>query len=178
MDNNDNKKVVYAGRHINMIDRNGWEYAERSRIVTGIVAIIASTEKHVILVEQYRPPCGGRVIEFPAGLVGDKQGFHEETLLEAAKRELEEETGYAGDNFIKVAEGPASAGITSEVITLYRVSDVKKVGPGGGDESEKIKVHLAPIDSIDEWLQEKVAQGLQIDLKVYSGLYFLKDKNV
>lgn len=175
MHSEDNKKVVYAGRHINMIDRNGWEYAERSRIVTGIVAIIATTENHVILVEQYRPPCGGRVLEFPAGLVGDKKGFHEETLLEAAKRELNEETGYAGEDFVKVAEGPASAGITSEVITLYRVKNVKKVGPGGGDESEKIKVHLAPIDGIDKWLQDKASQGLQIDLKVYSGLYFLKD---
>ena len=68
------KETLYQGRFISLVREGSWEYAERSKEVTGIVAIVAHTENdEVIFVEQYRPPCHGRVIEFPAGLVGDKK---------------------------------------------------------------------------------------------------------
>lgn len=169
------KEVLYNGRFVSLVKSGRWEYAERSREVTGIVAIIAATDDNrVVLVEQYRPPCQGRCIEFPAGLVGDKGNCHDESLEEAAVRELEEETGYRAASMTRVAEGPASAGITSEIITLFLAEGLKKVSAGGGDESEDIQVHLVPLDEAYRWLQNKSAAGVHVDVKVYAGLYFLQ----
>ena len=168
------KEILYNGRFVNLVKDGRWEYAERSREVTGIVAIIAAdNDNRVVLVEQYRPPCRGRCIEFPAGLVGDIKDCHDESLEEAAIRELEEETGYRAAAMTRVAEGPVSAGITSEIITFYLAEGLKKVSAGGGDESEDIQIHLVPLDEAYRWLQNKAAAGVHVDVKVYAGLYFL-----
>ena len=44
--------------------------------------------------EQFRKPVTARVIEIPAGLVGDEKEYREETLADSARRELLEETGF------------------------------------------------------------------------------------
>jgi ADP-ribose pyrophosphatase len=55
------KKVLAEGKYIKLVEENGWEYAERTR-VSGIVAIVAVTRKgNVLLTEQYRPPVRKRV---------------------------------------------------------------------------------------------------------------------
>src|SRR5580704_13589060 len=90
----DPKRTLFEGKHIRMVARGDWEYAERKN-VTGIVAIIAVTaEGKLLLVEQYRPPLGKTVIELPAGLAGDIAGQEGEAMVTAARRELLEETGY------------------------------------------------------------------------------------
>src|SRR5687768_8463814 len=65
-------QVLGNGRFLELVrDEHGWEYARRVN-ATGVVVIAASTDKNeVILIEQYRPPVGARVVELPAGLVGD-----------------------------------------------------------------------------------------------------------
>ena len=58
-------------------------------------------------------------------------------------------------------------------MTFYRAGGLTKVGPGGGDESEEIDVHLVPLESITTWLDSRVRQDCYIDPKVYVGLYFV-----
>ena len=122
----DDKKILAQGRHLRFVSRDGWEFAERPH-VTGIVVIVAVTpEDKLILVEQYRPPVGRRVLELPAGLAGDIDGAEDEDLSEAARRELLEETGYQAKSFVRLCEGPSSAGICSEVLTFFRRRDSRK----------------------------------------------------
>lgn len=169
------KEILYAGKFINLVREGRWEYSERKATVTGIVAIVAFTpQREVILVEQERIPCHGRVIEFPAGLVGDKVGLANESLEDAAHREFMEETGYRAKRFRYLTEGPVSAGMTSEVISIFLAEEVEKVGLGGGDSTESIVTHLVPFKDIDTWLEQKRREGVQVDMKVYSGLYFLQ----
>ncbi|TIB72520.1 hypothetical protein E3Q06_01732 [Wallemia mellicola] len=88
-----------------------WENAFRTtRSEGGVDAVsIAAVLKYknstkpsdVILVEQYRPPVDSNVIEFPAGLI-DK-------AVQAAIRELREETGYQGDSIRVIDESPVVA---------------------------------------------------------------------
>ncbi|MEM7699899.1 MAG: NUDIX hydrolase, partial [Verrucomicrobiota bacterium] len=87
-------ETLVSGRFIDLCrTARGWEYATRSN-AKGCVAILAETDdKRVVLVEQFRPPVGKRVIELPAGLAGDIPLQEEEPLVVAAKRELKEETG-------------------------------------------------------------------------------------
>jgi ADP-ribose pyrophosphatase len=54
----------------------------------------------------------------------------------------------------------------SEGFTLVRAHGVRKVGEGGGDESEDIKVHLVARPDIPNFLEQKRAEGLGIDAKL------------
>lgn len=175
MNADEEREVLFEGRHLRFVSRNGWEYADRPH-VSGIVIIVAvTTENHLILVEQFRPPVNSRVVELPAGLAGDVAGFEEEDLAEAARRELLEETGYAADSFTRLFAGPPSAGLSSEVLTFFRAEGLTKIEAGGGDESEDIQIHEVPLDQVVGWLNDRVrTEGVCIDPKIFAGLYFVK----
>ena len=137
-----------------------------------IVAILAITDQpEIILVEQFRVPVNKRVIEIPAGLAGDIAGKEAETPSEAAKRELLEETGYEAQRMEYLSEGPTSAGLSTEVITLFRAHDLKKVSKGGGDESENIQVHVVPLAELQSWIETRRQEGCLVDYKVFAALY-------
>jgi nicotinamidase/pyrazinamidase len=160
------------GHFLRLVSRGGWESVERVGS-SGVVAIVAVTaQRELILVEQYRPAVGRNVIELPAGLVGDHDGGAEEDERAAAERELLEETGYAADHFEYLTEGPSSAGMSSERIVFYRAVGLRRDGPGGGDDSEDIRVHHVPLERVTDWLRECQRRDADVDPKVFAGLHF------
>lgn len=166
------KQILAAGKYVRLVNCGGWEYVERTTS-TGIVVLVGVTdERKLILVEQYRPPVKSRVIELPAGLAGDVPGEELEELAMAARRELLEEAGYEAQEMTYLTQGPPSAGLSTEVVTLFLARGLTKTGIGGGDESEDIEVHEVALDEIPDWLERKAAAGTLVDPKVYTGLYF------
>ena len=163
-----NVQTLYQGRHLLMCARGGWEYASRkiSRPAVGIVAVTDS--ENIVLVEQNRTPVGQKVVELPAGLSGDIAGNEDEALLEAAKRELLEETGYAATRWTELVSAYSSPGLTDESITLFLAEGLTQLGPGGGDDSEGIAIHEVPVLRVFEWLCEREAK---VDLKLFAGLF-------
>jgi len=169
-------RVLHEGRFLRFMDRGGWEYFERKGI-SGIVIVVALTQRgELVLVEQYRPPLDARVLDMPAGLAGDRPGEEDEDLAEAARRELLEEAGYAAGPLELLTEGPASSGSSAEILTLLLARDCRRVGPGGGDASEDIQVHVVPLEGIETWLEDRRRAGVLLDPKVYAGLYFLRTR--
>lgn len=165
-------QIIYAGKYLRFVKQDGWEFVQRCNI-SGIIAILAVTDdRKIILVEQYRVPVAAPVIEIPAGLVGDRPGSEKEDVIEAAKRELEEETGYRAKDMTLLTSGAASAGLGNEIIALYRATGLTRVGDGGGDEHENITVHEVHLFDAEQWLQQQARAGKIIDLKVYAALYF------
>ncbi|MBI5095746.1 MAG: NUDIX hydrolase [Candidatus Hydrogenedentes bacterium] len=163
----------YEGKWIRFVDKDGWEYVERIGI-SGVVCIAAVTpENKLVLVEQARPALGATTIELPAGLVGDEPGHENEHHQHGAERELLEETGYEAAEWSYLTEGPASSGLTSEVITFFMARGLRKVGKGGGVQNESIMVHEIPLAEIQTWLEVKAKAGFIIDPKVFTGLYFV-----
>ena len=157
-----------------MVRRGRWEFVERVN-TSGIVAIVAITERNqIILTEQFRPPLDCNTVELPAGLAGDRPTAHGEALAEAARRELLEETGYTADTMEYLMEGPASSGLTTEVISFFLAQGLRRKAGGGGEGSESIQVHEVPLSGIAEWLHQKAESGVLVDPKIYAGLFFCR----
>ena len=172
----DKDRTVFTGNYLKLVRKQGWEYVERINC-SGIVVIIAMTKNQkLLLVEQFRIPVGKSVIEFPAGLVGDLHESPDELLETAAKRELLEETGYNAAHMEFLIEGPPSAGLGSEILTFFRATGLQKVTAGGGDHTESIKVYEIPLQEVEVFLEKKAKQGILIDPKIFTGLYFLTKK--
>jgi 8-oxo-dGTP pyrophosphatase MutT (NUDIX family) len=82
----------------------------------GAVAIVAlDDEGKVVLVNQYRPAVAARLDELPAGLL-DVDG---ETALDAAKRELAEETGLEAEQWDVLVDLHSSPGFSTEAVRIY-----------------------------------------------------------
>lgn len=170
---NDQTIVRWEGKFLRVLQQGRWEYADR-RGTTGAVAIVAVTDGgNLVLTEQFRIPVGRRVIELPAGLAGDLPGSSNEDFSAAAHRELLEETGYDAGHMVRLASGPPSAGLASEVVGFYHATRLRKTGPGGGDEHEQIQVHEVPLAGFREWIAARLREGVSVDPKVYAGLYLI-----
>jgi len=115
-----------------------------------------------------------RVVELPAGLAGDSPEFQGEDLAEAARRELLEETGYEARRMTFLVDGPPSAGMTTEIFSLYLAEDLVKTGAGGGDHTEDLTVHEIPLADVPAWLADQRRRGVLLDLRIYAALYFLE----
>jgi ADP-ribose pyrophosphatase len=162
-------EVMWEGKFVRALRRGKWEYASRARDIRAVV-ILAEHEGKVILVDQPRVPPDCRCIELPAGLVGDHDP--NATVESTAISELEEETGFTADRVERLGEFYASPGMLSEGFTIVRVHGVRRIGEGGGDESEDINVHLVPRADIPNFIEQKRAEGFGVDAKLLLLLNF------
>ena len=162
-------ELMWEGKFVRALRRGNWEYASRARNI-GAVVILAEHEGKVILVEQPRVAPDCRCIELPAGLVGDLDP--DATVESTALKELTEETGYAAGRIELLGTFYSSPGMLSEGFTLVKAHGVRKVGEGGGDETEDIKVHLVPRADIPNFIEQKRAEGLGVDAKLLLLLNF------
>ena len=89
------------------------------RHIGSAVMMAVDEKKRVLLVRQYRLPAEKRMWELPAGRLdpGEKP-------LEAAKRELKEETGYKAAKWTKLASYFASPGFVQERMTIFLAEDL------------------------------------------------------
>ena len=165
-------KIVHEGKYLRMITRGTWEYVERTH-ASGLAAIIIAVtpDDKVVFVEQYRVPLGARTIEMPAGLVGDDH--EQDTLADAARRELIEETGWTAAHAQVLMIGPTSSGMASEKIAFVRATGLTRIGAGGGDGDENIIVHEIPRKQAAAWLAGKMAEGYELDAKLWAGLWMI-----
>ncbi len=172
------KKVLWQGSFLKCVsvtyrDSSGsirkWETFERVNC-DGIVVIVPVTEQEeVIIIRQFRPAVNGYVIEFPAGL-NDKG----ESLEDAARRELLEETGYSAKELIFITEGPVSSGASGEMLTVYLAKGLKFKGIDKREETEDIEVFKIPINELYNRLSFFREQGSYIDLKVFGVIELAK----
>ena len=168
------EETLYQGRWLSLRKRGRWEYAERNNPGGAVIILALTPQDRVLFVEQYRAAIQKYTIEMPAGLVGDLAEHDGEGALPAARRELEEETGYRCGQVEFIHQGPSSSGMSSEMISFVRAWELEKVGPGGGDESENIVVHEVPLREAGAWLFARTAAGYSIDPKLFAGLWFIE----
>ena len=112
-------RVVAEGKFLRLVVADHWEWVERVNASGGAVIVAVTPDRHLVLVEQYRIPIGARLLELPAGLAGDTPDAAGEATIEAARRELLEETGYEASDWQMLIEGYSSAGLTNESYHLF-----------------------------------------------------------
>ena len=169
----DDVEILHQGEWLRLVRRGKWEACERCHGGDGmaVIVIAVTPADEVLFVEQYRVPLGARTIEMPAGLLGDDHA--EDTLVDAARRELIEETGWSPGRVDVLLTGPTSSGMSNERIAFVRARELARVGAGGGVDDENIIVHAVPRARAPAWLMQKRAEGYELDLKLWAGLWMI-----
>ena len=161
-------KRIFDGRLLGVrIDTvklpNGKESTREVVEHPGAVAIIAITaDNEMVLVRQFRQPTGEILLEVPAGVP-----LKGESGEAAARRELEEETGYHAKKIKKLWEGYTTPGYSNELIHYFLALDMNlmKQRP---DEDEFVEVELIDIEAC----LDMVKTGKIRDNKTAIGILF------
>ncbi|MDK9865367.1 MULTISPECIES: NUDIX hydrolase [Staphylococcus] len=163
------KESIYKGAIIDLevhdIELPDGQTSKRELVYhNGAVAVCAiNPDNQVILVRQYRKPAEKTLLEIPAG----KLELNEERES-AAKRELEEETGYIAENLELITEMYGSPGFSNEKISIYLAKDLK-IGEMNLDDDEFIEIETYNIEEITSMLQNQEIE----DAKTIIALQYL-----
>jgi ADP-ribose pyrophosphatase len=104
-----------------------------------VTAVALSHDGKIVLVEEYRHGARQTVIELPSG-IHDKPG----EPLDAMKRELKEETGFASDEWHSIGSFFANAPRLNNRVHCFVALDARKIAEPSLDDSEIIVTHQVP----------------------------------
>lgn len=123
----------------------------------GAVAVLPVTEDGKVFIErQYRYPFDEIITEIPAGKLDSPAEDH----LEAAKRELKEETGVTADEWIDLGVYYPTSAYSDEKIYMYLAKGLQ-IGEQKLDDGEFLDVEVVPLKD----LVEQVMKGMIPDGK-------------
>ncbi len=170
-------EVVYRGKymvfHVDTVERADGSRSTRDLVAhPGAVAVLAVDDRdRVLLVRQWRVATGTALLEIPAGTLDVHDGVTEDPA-DAARRELEEETGHRAASWRKLAQFWTAPGFASELMHLFLatgltpVTDDSRLAP---DEDEALELrHM----SVDEALSLVETGGI-VDAKSILGILWL-----
>jgi ADP-ribose pyrophosphatase len=141
---------IFAVRRVrSRSPRNGRVFDFHLIDVADWVNVVAFTaDGRVVLVEQYRHGAGRVTLEFPSGVLDAG-----ETPAAAARRELEEETGYAAAAVELVAELDPNPALQGNRLHVVRADRCAPGGSRSPDESEDLRVRVASPREVDELIR-------------------------
>jgi ADP-ribose pyrophosphatase len=161
-------RILFEGRHMRLLERGGWEYVEHRSAPESVMIVALTDTGEIVLCEEHRPALGVPCISLPAGLAGDEGP---ESLEDAARRELSEETGFTADSFEPIGRGPGAMGSTSEVVNFFLARSARRAGEQAAADRALIRVHVVLLERLEDWCRAREAEGLLIDPKLFAGLH-------
>lgn len=134
-----------------------------------VVIVASDTEGNYLCVRQYRHGIGEVTTEFPAGGINldgtegyvtksEKDSRRAETPLEAAKRELQEETGCVSDEWRHLITIPSNATISDNYAYIYEARNCRTASSQKLDETEFLNVRKLSAEDIEDLIRRNAFQ--------------------
>lgn len=161
-------KEVFAGRvfHVRrerIIEPNGLEATREIIVHPGSVVVLpVFIDGRILLIRQFRHAAGQNLWELVAGRKDEG-----ETFVQAAHRELREETGYAAQRIKKLLVVFPSPGFLAERMVIYIAEGLKK-GQARPEDDEKITSRIFALSVIERWIRA----GKICDAKTIAGILY------
>ena len=166
-------ELKYSGKRFNVVqsiweDDNKKQYIRDSVDIAPAALIIPITDNNeVLFIKQYREIIGEESIELPAGIIepGEKP-------IEAAKRELEEETGFKARVIEPLTEIYSSCGYSNEKLYLFYAKELEQ-GQKRLDDDEHITENIyLPLEKCIELIKQNYFKHANQNVAVMQ--YYLK----
>lgn len=110
------------------------------------VNVVALTgDDRVVLVRQYRHGTGRQTLEIPGGMIDPG-----ESALQAAQRELREETGYAAARWVELGVVEPNPAILTNRCYTWLALDAERAGEPALDDGEVLMVETAPLAAVPD----------------------------
>lgn len=127
-----------------------------------VVILPLDKNGNMYLINQYRKPIEQELLEVPAGIVNPNEDF-----LDAAKRELKEETGFSAAKWTFMGKAYPAPGFCNELLYFYIAEELES-GETNFDEDERIELRPVSVDSFYTMLTD----GTLVDAKtMLMGMY-------
>jgi ADP-ribose pyrophosphatase len=143
-------------------DPSGFEIKRAIVTHSGSAVMMAVDEKdRILLVKQFRLPAEKELWELPAGRLDPG-----ESPLQAAKRELREETGYRAKNWAKLTSFWPSPGYVAEKMTIFLATGLTA---GEQEPMDDERIELKWFSKRE--LSDAIREGQVADAKTMIGYY-------
>jgi ADP-ribose pyrophosphatase len=130
----------------------------------GVAIVAVDRHDYVALVRQPRVGANGPLLELPAGMLEP-----DESPIDCAHRELREETGLHGGQWVELASFYTSPGYCDEKLHLFLATGLEQgeASPESTEEIEVVRVPLAEVPSLVEEVDDaKTLAGLLLLLRL------------
>ncbi|EKO3557687.1 NUDIX hydrolase [Vibrio metschnikovii] len=146
-------KTIHHWKNIALVEEtiiypNGQTLVHTTIKHPGAAVILPITaDKRIIVIRQFRPSLKKWLLELPAGTIENN-----ETALECAQRELEEETGYSGEQFFELGQVTPMAGFCDEIQYLFVAKQLTKTQRFQCDDDELIEVLSLTMEELEQYI--------------------------
>ena len=149
------KNKLFSVTQDHVVDPSGFEIHRAIVQHPGSAVMMAvDTRKRILLVRQYRVPARAYLWELPAGRLDAG-----ETPLQAARRELVEETGYRAKHWKKLVAFYPSPGFVAEKMTIFLATGLT-AGEATPMDDERIETRWFTSQEIEQAIRSgKIADG-------------------
>lgn len=157
------EKIVYRGRlieivHQQVLEASGSKTFEIARRGPGTRILVFAPSRGILLAREYRHELAGYDVRLPGGKVFDSLAEYEAArnvgadlaalAMEAATRELSEETGYCAKSLLPLGVSKCGATITWDLHYFLCTEFSEPPGSFESDPDEGISVSWAGIDEV------------------------------